>query len=60
MVRNRNKKVTCGKCLRIMQSDYLKTYMKQHEKEKIEKEVFSSPSIRPSRTSLQEDSNIES
>ena len=48
MVRNRHKKVTCGKCLRIMRSDTLKRHMKQHEKERFEKEVYSSASIRSS------------
>ena len=51
----RDKKVACGKCLRLMRRDTLKRHMKQHEKEKFEKEVFSSPSIRSSTTSLQED-----
>ena len=51
---NRNKKVTCGKCLRIMRSDNLKTHMKQHEKDKVEKESLCSSSIATSRTSLQE------
>jgi len=51
----RNKKVTCGKCLRVMRTDYLKIHMKQHEKEKYEKESLCSTSIGKSRTSLQED-----
>ena len=51
----RHKKVTCGKCLRIMRSDYLKIHMLQHEKEKYEKESFCSSSIATSRTSLQEE-----
>ena len=51
----RDKKVTFGKCLRVMRRDTLKRHMKQHEKEKFEKEVFSSASIRSSTTSLQED-----
>ena len=51
----RNKKVTCGKCLRIMRSDNLNTHMKQHEKEKFEMESLCSASIATSRTSLQED-----
>ena len=51
----RNKKVTCGKCLRIMRSDNLNTHMKQHEKEKFEMESLCSTSIATSRTSLQED-----
>merc|ERR1711895_8937 len=38
-----------------MRSDYLKTHMKQHEKVKFEKEVYSSASIRSSRISLQEE-----
>ena len=59
MVRNRHKKVTCGKCLRIMRSDYLKTHMKQHEKVKFEKEVYSSASIRSSRISLQEETESD-
>ena len=29
---SKHKQVTCGKCLRIIQSDYLKSHMKQHEK----------------------------
>ena len=59
MVRNRHKKVTCGKCLRIMRSDYLKTHMKQHEKVKFEKEVYSSASICSSRISLQEETESD-
>ena len=51
----KNKKVTCGKCLRIMRSDNLKTHMKQHEKDKFEKESLCSSSIHSSRTSLKED-----
>ena len=51
----RHKKVTCGKCLRIMRSDYLKIHMLQHEKEKYEKESLCSSSIATSRASLQED-----
>ena len=51
----RNKKVTCGKCLRIMRSDNLNTHMKQHEKEKFEMESLCSTSIATSRASLQED-----
>ena len=51
----RNKKVTCGKCLRIMRSDILQRHMLQHEKEKFEKESFYSSSIATSRTSLQEE-----
>ena len=50
----KHKKVNCGKCLRVMRSDYLKIHMIQHEKEKFEKESFCSSSIRSSRTSLQE------
>ena len=56
---NRNKKVTCGKYLRIMRSDNLKTHMKQHEKDKFEKESLCSSSIHSSRTSLQEDTESE-
>ena len=52
-------KVTCGKCLRIMRSDNLKTHMKQHEKDKFEKESLCSSSIHSSRTSLQEDTESE-
>ena len=51
----KHKKLTCGKCLRIIRSDYLKTHMLQHEKEKFEKEVFTPPSINSSQTSLQEE-----
>lgn len=51
-----NKKVNCGKCLPIMRRDNLKTHMKQHEKEKFEKE---SSSIATSRTSLQEETYID-
>ena len=39
----KHKQVTCGKCLQIMQSDYLKTHMKQHEKRnetKIDEKAF--------------------
>ena len=54
-IMGRDKKVACGKCLRVMRRDTLKRHMKQHEKEKFEKEVFSSASIRSSTTSLQED-----
>ena len=50
----RNKKVTCGTCLRIMRRDHLKTHMKQHEKEKFGNESFCGSSIGTSRTSLQE------
>ena len=50
----RHKKVTCGKCLRIIRSDHLKTHMKQHDKEKFENESFCGSSIGTSRTSLQE------
>ena len=52
---SKHKKVNCGKCLRVMRSDYLKIHMIQHEKEKFEKESFCSSSIATSRTSLQED-----
>ena len=51
----RNKKVTCGKCLRIMRSDILQRHMLQHEKEKFEMESLCSTSISTSRASLQED-----
>ena len=51
----KHKKLTCGKCLRIMRSDYLKTHMLQHEKEKFEKESLCGSSIATSRTSLQEE-----
>ena len=50
----RDKKDTCGKCLRVMRRDHLKRHMKQHEKEKFEKESFCGSSIGTSRTSLQE------
>ena len=55
----RNKKVICGKCLCIMRRDNLKTHMKQHQKEKFEKESFCSSSIATSRTSLQEETERE-
>ena len=55
----KHKKVTCGICLRIMRSDYLKNHMKQHEKDKFEKESFCSSSIHSSRTSLKEDTESE-
>ena len=42
-----------------MRSDNLKTHMKQHEKDKFEKESFCSSSIRSSRTSLQEETEFE-
>ena len=51
----RHKKVTCGKCLRIMRTDHIKRHMLQHEKEKFEMESFCSSSIATSRTSLQEE-----
>ena len=54
-----NKKVTCGKYLRIMRSDYVSRHMKQHEKDKFEKESFCSSSIRSSITSLQEETERE-
>ena len=50
----RNKKVTCGTCLRVMRRDNLKTHMKQHEKEKFGNESLCGSSIGTSRTSLQE------
>ena len=55
----KHKKVSCGKCFRIMRSDYLKLHMKQHEKEKYEKESFCSSSIATSQTSLQEETERE-
>ena len=55
----KNKKVTCGKCLRIMRSDNLKTHMKQHGKVKFEKELFGSASIRSSQTSIQEENESD-
>ena len=51
----KHKKLTCGKCLRIMRSDYLKTHMLQHEKEKFEKETICSSSIATSKASLKEE-----
>ena len=51
----RHKKVTCGKCLRIMRTDNIKRHMLQHEKEKFEMASFCSSSIATSRTSLQEE-----
>ena len=50
----RDKKITCGKCLRVMRRDNLKRHMKQHEKEKFEKESFCGSSIGTSKSSLQE------
>ena len=55
----RHKKVTCGKCLRIMRTDHIKRHMLQHEKEKYEKESFCSSSIATSRTSLQEETESD-
>ena len=55
----KHKKLTCGKCLRIMRSDYLKTHMLQHEKEKFEKESLCGSSIATSRTSLQEENESD-
>ena len=55
----RNKKVTCGKCFRIMRSDILQRHMLQHGKEKFEKESFYSSSIATSRTSLQEETESD-
>ena len=51
----RHKKVTCGKCLRIMRSDTLQRHMKQHEKEDYKNESICGSSIATSRTSLQEE-----
>ena len=51
----RHKKVTCGKCLKIMRSDHLNRHMERHEKEKFEMESLCSTSISTSRTSLQEE-----
>ena len=50
----RDKKITCGKCLRVMRRDNLKRHMNQHEKEKFEKEYFCGSSIGTSKSSLQE------
>ena len=50
----RDKKITCGKCLRVMRRDNLKRHMNQHEKEKFEKESFCGSSIGTSKSSLQE------
>jgi len=55
----KHKKVTCRICLRIMRSNNLKTHMKQHEKDKFEKESLCSSSIHSSRTSLKEDTESE-
>merc|ERR1712208_281688 len=55
-----HKKVTCGKCLRIMRTDNIKRHMLQHEKEKFEMESFCSSIIATSRTSLQEEEETES
>ena len=50
-----NKKVTCRICLRIMRNDNIRRHMKQHEKDKFEKESLCSSSIHSSTTFLQED-----
>ena len=42
-----------------MRNDYLKNHMKQHEKDKFEKESLCSSSIHSSTTSLQEDTESE-
>ena len=55
----KHKKLMCGKCLRIMRSDYMKTHMLQHEKEKFEKESLCGSSIATSRTSLQEENESD-
>ena len=55
----RDKKVTCGKCLRVMRRDNLKRHMLQHEREKIEKESLCGSSIVTSRTSLQEENESD-
>ena len=59
MVRNRNKKVTYGKCLRIIQSDVVNRNMLQHEKGKFEKESLCRSSNATSRTSLQEETESD-
>ena len=51
----KHKQVSCRICLRIMRSNNLKTHMKQHEKDKFEKESLCSSSIHSSTTFLQED-----
>ena len=51
----RHKKVTCGKCLRIMRTDHIKRHMKQHENVDYKNESICGSSIATSRTSLQED-----
>ena len=56
----RNKKVTCGKCLRIMRRDILQRHMLQHEKEKFEQESFCGSKTGSSGASLQEDWKMES
>merc|ERR1712082_354906 len=55
----RQKKVTCGKCLRIMRSDYLKIHMLQHEKGNYQNESFCSSSITTSKPTLQEETESE-
>ena len=55
----RHKKVTCGKCLRIMRSDYLKIHMLQHEKEKFEKGSICGSNYNSSKPSLQEETESE-
>ena len=51
----RHKKVTCGKCLRIMRSDTLQRHMKQHEKEDYQNESICGSNFSSSTTSLQQD-----
>ena len=50
----KNKKVTNGKCLHIMQSDHIKRHMLQHEKDMFVNESICSSSLATSRSSLQE------
>ena len=54
----KHKKLTCGKCLRIMRSDVLNRHMLQHEKEMFEKESICSTSITSSIMSLNKESNF--
>ena len=58
-IMGRDKKVTCGKCLRVTRRDNLKRHMKQHEKERSEKESFCGSNIGSSAASLQEETESD-
>ena len=55
----RNKKVTCGKCFRVMRSDHLNRHLEQHEKDNYKNEMFCSTSITSSKQSLREETESE-